>query len=374
MDKKLGGLEIARAIAALAVMAGHMRGMYFVDYNDLEYKSVIAQIFYFLTGFGHQSVIVFFVLSGFLVGGSVIEKFEKGTWSWKKYLTQRLARLWIVLIPSLLFTLFFDILGLNNNYSLYQGTYYNIMHSGPIEGTYFLSLNSFLGNLFFLHGWITPIFGSNGPMWSLFNEFWYYLIFPLFCGTVFRKNNFQFISNSLILFAIFAFIPNSIIEGFFYWIIGALVAKTMKSQTYSFNLIQFVFGLFVFLISLFLSRHIKLTLNDSFTAFSFCIFIIPLSLFPYRFSLFSFLSDCSYSVYLLHFSFSLFISSFYLPHRHQFDLNSFLIFSCYVLICFAYCVVMYFCFEYHTPKLRKFIDLCLSRKSTPGQTYPSQSS
>ena len=107
MDKKLGGLEIARAIAALAVMAGHMRGMYFVDYNDLEYKSVIAQIFYFLTGFGHQSVIVFFVLSGFLVGGSVIEKFEKGTWSWKKYLTQRLARLWIVLIPSLLFTLFF---------------------------------------------------------------------------------------------------------------------------------------------------------------------------------------------------------------------------------------------------------------------------
>ena len=374
MDKKLGGLEIARAIAALAVMAAHLRGLYFVDYKDLEYDSLIAQIFYFFTGFGRQFVIVFFVLSGFLVGGSVIDKFENGTWSWWKYLTQRIVRLWIVLIPSLLFTLFFDILGSSNNYSLYQGAYQDTVSQALTEGGCVLSLKSFLGNLFFLHGWITPVFGSNRPMWSLFNEFWYYLIFPLFCGTVFRKNNFQFISNSLILFAIFAFIPNSIIEGFFYWIIGALVAKTMKSQTYSFNLIQFIFGLFVFLISLFLSRHIKSTFNDSFTAFSFCIFIIPLSLFPYRFTLFSFLSDCSYSVYLLHFSFSLFISSFYLPHRHQFYLNSFLIFSCYFLICFVYCVFMYFCFEYHTPKLRKFIDFCLSPKRTLGQTYPSQSS
>jgi peptidoglycan/LPS O-acetylase OafA/YrhL len=38
---------------------------------------------------------------------------------------------------------------------------------------------TFVGNLAFLQTIAVPIFGTNGPMWSLANEFWYYLIFPL---------------------------------------------------------------------------------------------------------------------------------------------------------------------------------------------------
>lgn len=30
----------------------------------------------------------------------------------------------------------------------------------------------------FLQTRFTPVFGSNGPLWSLFNEFWYYVLFP----------------------------------------------------------------------------------------------------------------------------------------------------------------------------------------------------
>ena len=36
----------------------------------------------------------------------------------------------------------------------------------------------FFGNLFFLQSVVSPVFGSNGPLWSLSYEFWYYILFP----------------------------------------------------------------------------------------------------------------------------------------------------------------------------------------------------
>ncbi len=36
----------------------------------------------------------------------------------------------------------------------------------------------FLGNFFYLQSFISPVFGSNGPLWSLSYEFWYYIVFP----------------------------------------------------------------------------------------------------------------------------------------------------------------------------------------------------
>jgi peptidoglycan/LPS O-acetylase OafA/YrhL len=57
-------------------------------------------------------VIVFFVLSGFLVGGSVIKAHRQGQWRWTGYLSRRLSRLWIVIVPALLLTLFWDSIGL----------------------------------------------------------------------------------------------------------------------------------------------------------------------------------------------------------------------------------------------------------------------
>ena len=36
----------------------------------------------------------------------------------------------------------------------------------------------FLGNAAFLQRILVPELGTNGPLWSLANEFWYYLLFP----------------------------------------------------------------------------------------------------------------------------------------------------------------------------------------------------
>jgi len=355
MHNKLGGLEIVRAIAALAVMAGHMRGMYFVDFNELEQRTIFARLFYFLTGFGHQAVIVFFVLSGFLVGGSVLEKFENGTWSWSKYLIQRISRLWVVLLPSLLMTFFFDTIGHTINSQLYEGSYYEIIHQGPKPGDYSLSFKTLVGNIFFLQTWITPIFGSNGPMWSLFNEFWYYLTFPLFCSLVFNTSTSQFVVKSLFFLLLSFFLPVSLIEGFLAWISGAFIGKSIKLYNTPFNNKSFYFALIVFIFSLSLSRF-DFIRSDIFISVSFCIFIIPLSSLQYKSTTFSFISESSYSIYLFHFPFALFISSYFIPHRHQFDFFNLLVFILFFIFCFIYCIIFYYIFEFRTNSIRRFLD------------------
>ena len=53
------------------MVAEHARSLVFVDYGELQSPGLWAKGFYFLTGFGHEAVMVFFVISGYLVGGKV---------------------------------------------------------------------------------------------------------------------------------------------------------------------------------------------------------------------------------------------------------------------------------------------------------------
>ncbi|MEI6323526.1 MAG: acyltransferase family protein [bacterium] len=98
MKHRLVHLDCLRGMAALLVCVEHLRAFLFVPYARLESPGVVQKGFYFLTGLGHQSVMIFFVLSGFLVGGSFIGSLRKGSWSWKGYLLRRMTRLWVVLV------------------------------------------------------------------------------------------------------------------------------------------------------------------------------------------------------------------------------------------------------------------------------------
>jgi peptidoglycan/LPS O-acetylase OafA/YrhL len=64
-------LDLVRGLSALVVMAGHLRAFIFEDFGNLATPGPLSKIFYFITGLGHQAVMVFFVLSGYFVGGAV---------------------------------------------------------------------------------------------------------------------------------------------------------------------------------------------------------------------------------------------------------------------------------------------------------------
>ncbi len=56
-------------------------------------------------------VVVFFVLSGFLVGGAVIERARGGKAFMRNYLIDRTSRIYVVLVPTILLMFFFVALG-----------------------------------------------------------------------------------------------------------------------------------------------------------------------------------------------------------------------------------------------------------------------
>jgi peptidoglycan/LPS O-acetylase OafA/YrhL len=86
-----------RAPAAMTVLISHERNILFLDATAA--LSAPWKFFYFVTGFGHQAVMIFFVLSGYWITKTVTRRSAKGGFAWSDYAIGRLSRLWIVLIP-----------------------------------------------------------------------------------------------------------------------------------------------------------------------------------------------------------------------------------------------------------------------------------
>ena len=105
-------LDALRGVAAFWVFLSHWRDCLFVDYPDVHPHHLLMGAGYLSTGLGHQWVVVFFVLSGYLVGGSVLRQMATDRWSLGGYALKRLTRLYAVLIPALILGGLFDLLGL----------------------------------------------------------------------------------------------------------------------------------------------------------------------------------------------------------------------------------------------------------------------
>src|SRR5438093_211100 len=82
-------LDLLRGLSALAVMVGHLRGLFFVSFGDVQAPTLLVSIVYFLTSLGHEAVIVFFVLSGYFIAGNVLRSLADGSWNWRAYMTRR---------------------------------------------------------------------------------------------------------------------------------------------------------------------------------------------------------------------------------------------------------------------------------------------
>ena len=115
--------------------------------------------------FGHDAVMIFFVISGFVIAYVTANK-EKTI---QTYVKSRLVRLYSVIIPALFLTIVLDHVGKQLNPDIYIGVHYE--YSEPVVR--FLTNMFFINELWF-NSWIAF---SNSPFWSLCYEFWYYVIF-----------------------------------------------------------------------------------------------------------------------------------------------------------------------------------------------------
>ncbi len=217
-------MDLVRGLAAVLVLLEHWRNIFFVDYFEIPAHRAYFAAPYLLTSAGHQAVVIFFVLSGYLISRSIFSMFGRHAWSWKVYLTHRLVRLWVVLIPGLLLCALWDQIGLSRQIApaLYGGANFN--HLTPaIAPVHKLSV--FFGNLFFLQTIRTPPFGSDGALWSLANEFWYYILFPLALISFRRHAKLpqRLLSISLLAFLTW-FLPAQILGMGLIWLCGTALA------------------------------------------------------------------------------------------------------------------------------------------------------
>ena len=213
-------MDAMRCVLAVAVAFAHAWYVLIEDYRGQ--ASIAASVGYFLAGYAHASVILFFVLSGFWIARSVDGRMEQ--WHWSSFLIDRLARLLVVLVPALAIGGALDAIGL---FALGSST-----HLGATD-TYVLRKDVadalgwrvLLGNILFLQGIVVAPFGTNGPLWSLAYEFWFYIWFPAIAISWRRRRP------SIALLAIgLAWIAPFMVIGFGCWLCGAALHHVTKTQ------------------------------------------------------------------------------------------------------------------------------------------------
>lgn len=352
MNKKLGKLEAIRGIAALYVVFHHL-------YNNTDLLR--GYPFSSLFMFGQEAVILFFILSGFVIEYSFSNTKDK---SFKTYFFKRFNRIYIPL---------FLVFAANFFIFYYQGKLGNF------------DIKTFLGNLFMLQDLsrvpniiVTPFLG-NTPLWSLAYEWWFYMIYFFifsFFNNKISKTIYVIGIISAVTYVIYPFWGNRIFMYLMIWNLGADMARIyLKTGTILFKDLKYQVLIMIVAIALLclnfylnkdaVHKAVNFTGNVRFGKgaspalevrhFAFALFAILAGVawlrlkwigFKYTIGIFEPLAKISYCIYISHFF--LIIKASYL----SFIGNTFIEFCLYGIICliFSYLVevIIY-------PRINKFV-------------------
>jgi len=206
-------ISLLRGTAAIVVATAHLRAAVYPSLRAVSDAPVWFKLLAFICGFAHQAVLVFFVISGWLVGGSLLNRM-RDPHAIASYAIDRVTRLWTVLIPTFLLTLLIAF-GLD---AINHGEL-DLSSTNPYSATVFA------GNLVGLQGVVLPNFGENFALWSLANETWYYLLFPLIVVVVFGRTNAARLTCLILFFFLCYMLPASIVGYFLIWLLGVVFSR-----------------------------------------------------------------------------------------------------------------------------------------------------
>ncbi|MDP5093351.1 MAG: acyltransferase [Polaribacter sp.] len=253
-NKKIEKLEAIRGFAAFYVVLFHL----------LPQKILLFGInIGFLFRFGSEAVIMFFILSGFVIKYTWENSSDK---SFKKYFLRRFLRIYIPLICIFLLA-----------YIL------KCYAEGSLADPEWKTL---LGNLFMLQdvislkpNVISPVYMANGVLWSLSYEWWFYMIFLFLSKKIApsKIHNWVIILTIIaaISYLIYPFIINRIFMYFGIWWIGVRFAEIyLKGESYTFTSIKNYSYVLIVIIAL---LSINLYINFGYTK----IYEYPLVAFPF---------------------------------------------------------------------------------------------
>jgi peptidoglycan/LPS O-acetylase OafA/YrhL len=206
-------ISLLRGLAALVVALAHLRSQMYPGFGTVAKPPALFQGLAFGAGFAYLAVIVFFVLSGWLVGGSFLNKLNSDR-AFQNYAIDRASRLWVVLVPT-----FVVVLIVGGAIGELDTARISFSKSEPY------SLSTFLGNLIGIQTIIVPPFGGNFPLWSLANETWYYVLFPLLVLVFRGRMAVTRVAAVLVIGGIVQLVSGPIMLYFSIWLLGAAFSR-----------------------------------------------------------------------------------------------------------------------------------------------------
>jgi peptidoglycan/LPS O-acetylase OafA/YrhL len=340
-------LDILRGLAAVTVLFVHVRGASFVEFGALppEQKTSLVAVLFGLTRLGQEAVLVFFVLSGFLVGGQIIDRSRKGNFDLATYAIDRCTRIFFPLIPACLLTAIVSSVFFGQRVSIVQ----------------------LAANMSGMNGIVAPTLDHNPPLWSLSYEIWFYI-----CGGTLGYLGVSGTSvGALVVMAlstvIFSMIGHP--EFLLYWAFGALMTLFLLAHFRSWLFLAGIalafFGAAFHELAFPSKSFANVTLVPIEASRAFLCIGMSLSL-PFLCSrrvdaLLDFirkparaLSAVSYTLYLVHYPINSALDRFF-PKAAVITFESSAIFGVRIALCSAAAAGMYFLFERNTPILRSWL-------------------
>lgn len=350
-DKHYYWLDAIRFIAAFMVLLSHTRNDFFCEYGNLpaDQQGLPAFVFYLIGRLGHEAVIVFFVLSGFLVGGKTLDRIREGNFDVRFYAINRFSRIYPPLIISILF---------------YYITCLFVKNEIWNWGTA-------VGNILNLQGIVCESLVN--PFWSLSYEWWFYIVLAAIgFSIVAEKWVYKMVGFLLICISISVFLVGEMT--IFYlsiWFLGAL-AYLLRPNNYSrsvffLSLFGIVSGIALYQLSTdtraftFPIELNNTTLIELYMSFMTCLLIQQVILIKpsSKFSAWvekslGYMGNFSYTLYLAHRIICMWIFYYvFQKHGGDFTILNLLMYLFVVIICLFGCWLLYLVSEKHTPTLKR---------------------
>jgi len=345
-------LDLVRACAAIMVFLVHARGGTWIHYGGLppDQQTPLTFAFFFITRLGHEAVLVFFVLSGFLVGGRLIDRVRADSFRILDYALDRITRILVPLVPACIFTVLLN----------------RVVFSEPI------SLGQTLLNMVGLnHGLLAQTLNNNAPLWSLAYEIWFYIAGG---ATAALLMGLRPISAFLVI-GISGLVFAQLGEAYLiFWIMGSLTALIRgtrhRSMLFAIGIIAVAIGTLAYQLgsgskSTTVVAFMPEKVAEALLCLGFCLCIpvlhsIKLNHWLSPFSkIITFASAMSYSLYLFHYPILSVLNLAVFPQYTRIDYESLGVFALKIGVTLGICAALYFTFERNTQLVRTFL------KSTP---------
>lgn len=337
------------------VLLSHSRNTFFPAYGNLpmEQQNIVTMAFTMFCRMGHEAVIIFFVLSGFLVGGRGFERIKAGTMNIRSYAIDRFSRIYPPLIAAII------LCGIT--------TYI----TGETECTNFTWLNV-VGNIFNLQGICCQSIVS--PFWSLSYEVWFYIILGTLAFVLMsHKNTDRLIGILLFVASVSVFVMGLSMHYLFIWLMGAVAFITRPQKKNKVVLLLSFLGFFACVVywqfskdSHSLEMVIEGTnkkLLEIIMSLMACLFLQQVILFEPQSRAtikieksLGYMAKFSYTLYLSHRVIFLWIIAYLWPMNScDFSVAGIAKFTVVIIICLVSCWCLYLVSERFSPNIKKYL-------------------